>query len=60
MGEVLAGYKEVNGMIDEVRGEAGIRQLHARYADAVFRKDFAAFGDGLFVYFPVLVLLGFA
>ena len=32
-------------MIDEVRGEAGIRQLHARYADAVFRKDFAAFGD---------------
>lgn len=25
--------------------EAGIRRLHARYADAVFRKDFCAFGD---------------
>lgn len=25
--------------------EAGIRRLHARYADAVFRKDFCAFAD---------------
>lgn len=25
--------------------EAGIRQLHARYADAAWRKDFASFGD---------------
>lgn len=25
--------------------EAGIRRLHARYADAVFRKDFGAFAD---------------
>ncbi len=32
-------------MIDELRAEAGIRQLHARYADAVFRKDFDAFGN---------------
>ncbi|MBW8785616.1 MAG: hydroxyacylglutathione hydrolase [Novosphingobium sp.] len=33
------------GNADFVAAEAGIRQLHARYVDAVFRKDFAAFGD---------------
>jgi ketosteroid isomerase-like protein len=32
-------------MTDFVAVEAQIRQLHARYADAVWRKDFAAFGD---------------
>jgi hypothetical protein len=32
-------------MVDELRAEAGIRRLHARYADAVFRKDYMAFGD---------------
>ncbi len=32
-------------MTDYLMAEAGIRQLHARYADAVFRKDFAAFAD---------------
>ena len=32
-------------MTDFVKAEAGIRQLHARCADAVWRKDAAAFGD---------------
>jgi ketosteroid isomerase-like protein len=32
-------------MSDQLAAEAGIRQLHARYADAVWRKDYAAFGD---------------
>lgn len=32
-------------MIDLLRAEAGIRQLHARYTDAVFRKDYGQFGD---------------
>ena len=32
-------------MTDFVAVEAAIRQLHARYADAVWRKDFDAFGD---------------
>ena len=32
-------------MTDYLMAEAGIRQLHARYADAVFRKDFCAFAD---------------
>jgi ketosteroid isomerase-like protein len=30
---------------DFVVAEAAIRQLHARYADAVWRKDYDAFGD---------------
>lgn len=30
---------------EQLIAEAGIRQLHARYADAVFRKDYAAFAD---------------
>jgi hypothetical protein len=32
-------------MMDYLRVEAGVRQLHARYADAVFRKDYASFGE---------------
>jgi hypothetical protein len=32
-------------MTDFVAAEAGVRQLHARIVDAVFRKDQAAFGD---------------
>ena len=32
-------------MTDFVAAEAGVRQLHARYADAVWRKDYAAFAD---------------
>ena len=32
-------------MIDFVAAESGIRQLQARYIDAVWRKDYAAFGD---------------
>src|SRR5579871_4184531 len=32
-------------MSDYLLAEAGIRVLHARYADAVWRKDFDAFGD---------------
>ncbi|MCJ2181010.1 nuclear transport factor 2 family protein [Novosphingobium album (ex Hu et al. 2023)] len=32
-------------MIEFLAAEAGIRQLHARYTDAVWRKDVAAFGD---------------
>jgi ketosteroid isomerase-like protein len=32
-------------MTDLVTAEAGVRQLHARYVDAVFRKDYPAFGD---------------
>jgi hypothetical protein len=32
-------------MTDFLKAEAGIRQLHARCADAVWRKDAAAFGD---------------
>jgi hypothetical protein len=32
-------------MTDYLKTETGIRQLHARYADAVFRKDYTSFGD---------------
>ena len=32
-------------MTDFLAAESGIRQLHARYLDAVWRKDFDAFGD---------------
>ena len=32
-------------MSDFANIEAAIRQLHARYCDAVWRKDIAAFGD---------------
>lgn len=32
-------------MMDFVSAEAGIRQLHARYAEAVWRKDYATFAD---------------
>lgn len=32
-------------MTDFIVAETAIRQLHARYVDAVWRKDFAAFGD---------------
>ena len=32
-------------MTDYVAAESAIRLLHARYVDAVWRKDFAAFGD---------------
>lgn len=32
-------------MTDFLTAEAGIRQLHARYGDAVWRKDYAAFAD---------------
>lgn len=32
-------------MTDFVAAEAAIRQLHARYADAVWRKDYDAFAD---------------
>jgi uncharacterized protein (TIGR02246 family) len=32
-------------MTDFVTAEAGIRQLHARCADAVWRKDYEGFGD---------------
>ena len=32
-------------MTDYLSAEAGIRRLHARYADAVFRKDFSSFAD---------------
>ncbi len=32
-------------MTDFVVAEAAIRQLHSRYVDAAFRKDFDAFGD---------------
>ena len=32
-------------MTDFIRAEVAIRQLHARYVDAVWRKDFNAFGD---------------
>ena len=34
-------------MTDFLMAEAGIRQLHSRYIDSVYRKDFAAFGDCL-------------
>ena len=34
-------------MTDLVTADAGIRQLYARYADAVWRKDPQAFGDCL-------------
>jgi hypothetical protein len=33
------------GMTDFLTAETAVRQLHARYADAVWRKDFVAFGD---------------
>jgi len=32
-------------MIDFLEAEAAIRQVHARYADAVWRKDYDALGD---------------
>jgi hypothetical protein len=32
-------------MSDLLAAEAGIRQLHARYIDAVWRKDYPAFGE---------------
>jgi ketosteroid isomerase-like protein len=32
-------------MTDFVAAEVGIRALHARYGDAVWRKDYPAFGD---------------
>jgi hypothetical protein len=32
-------------MTDYLVAEAGIRLLHARYADAVFRKDYVTFAD---------------
>jgi hypothetical protein len=32
-------------MTDNLLAEAGIRHLHARYADAVFRKDYTTFAD---------------
>jgi uncharacterized protein (TIGR02246 family) len=32
-------------MSDLADAEAGIRQLHARYVDAVFRKDYVSFGE---------------
>lgn len=32
-------------MTDLVVADAGVRQLHARYVDAVWRKDIGAFGD---------------
>lgn len=32
-------------MIEFLEAEAGIRQLHAHYTDAVWRQDLAAFGD---------------
>jgi len=35
----------MNVMTDFLVAESEIRQLHARYADAVWRKDYDAFGD---------------
>jgi uncharacterized protein (TIGR02246 family) len=32
-------------MSDALIAEAGVRELHARYADATWRKDYAAFAD---------------
>lgn len=32
-------------MTDFLVAEAGVRQLHAHYVDAVWRKDYEAFGD---------------
>jgi len=32
-------------MSEFLQAEAGVRQLHAHYTDAVWRKDWAAFGD---------------
>ena len=32
-------------MTDLMAAEAGIRRFHARYADAVFRRDYATFAD---------------
>jgi uncharacterized protein (TIGR02246 family) len=32
-------------MVDLIAAERGIRDLHARYTDAVFRKDFDAFAE---------------
>lgn len=32
-------------MTDPIHAEFGIRQLHARYTDAVWRQDFSAFAD---------------
>jgi len=36
---------EIDDMTDFVVAETEIRQLHARYTDAVWRKDLDAFGD---------------
>lgn len=33
-------------LTDFIAAESGIRQLQARYADAVWCKDYEAFGDG--------------
>ena len=35
----------MSGITDWVLAEIGIRQLHARYIDAVWRKDYESFGD---------------
>src|SRR5438309_1229027 len=32
-------------MIDLVAADAGVRQMHARYANAVWRKDFTTYGE---------------
>jgi uncharacterized protein (TIGR02246 family) len=32
-------------LINPICAEVGIRQLHARYTDAIWRKDFEAFGE---------------
>lgn len=32
-------------MTDYLTAESGVRRLHARYADAVFRKDYESFAD---------------
>lgn len=31
--------------LEELQAVEGVRQLHSRYVDAVFRKDYAAFGQ---------------
>jgi ketosteroid isomerase-like protein len=40
-----ANPREMNVMTDFVVADAAIRQLHARYTDAVWRKDYPSFGD---------------
>ena len=47
----LREIEEGEPMQDFVATECAIRQLHARYADAVWRKDANSFGaDTTFVY----------